>query len=100
VGARDRGFARLKELRAQLQPSRVESAATPGGWSQPLYRHLHWMGWLTLRLGGKPTHEDAERDRSLVKKFEERFSAGLKDPKFIAEYEELEAAGRFAHYVR
>jgi hypothetical protein len=58
------------------------------------------MGWLTLRLGGKPTHEDAERDRSLVKKFEERFSAGLKDPKFIAEYEKLEAAGRFAHYVR
>jgi hypothetical protein len=59
VGARDRGFARLKELRAQPQASRVESAAAPGGWSQPLYRHLHWMGWLTLRLGGKPTHEDA-----------------------------------------
>jgi hypothetical protein len=78
VNARDRGFARLKELRAQARPSiEHELAPGPGGWSNALARHLHQLVFFRDKCGDANPPQGKLRDE------------------LLAEYAERERRGEF-----
>jgi hypothetical protein len=85
VNARDRGLARLRELRTQAGQQAGNVVTSGAGWSQPLYRHLFRMRWLSWRAGesahGKvPTQKDR--------------------PELYEEFDRREAAGEFRNVAR
>jgi hypothetical protein len=78
VGLRERNLEKLEALRVRARPPETTAA---GGWTQPLWRYLHWMVWARERCG------DAS-------------PKGMRRAELLAEYERLEAEGAFANDVR
>jgi hypothetical protein len=78
LNTRQRSFEQIRECKAQARPSiGHEHAPGPGGWSNALARHLHWMVWSRDRCG----------DANLPQ--------GKLCDELTAEYAELERQGKF-----
>jgi hypothetical protein len=101
TGARDRAIAKLNAMRAEARAKAPAPTPGQGGWTQPLYRHLHWMGWLSDRIRESGAGLDGPGDTWVDHGVpSSRFQAGLKDEKLLGEYARLEARGAFRDAVR
>jgi hypothetical protein len=84
MNARRRHLEKLDAMRSRAQPPSTKHAKGLGGWTQPLWRHLHQMVWLRGKCGSAVMKGISPDRRS----------------ELLAEYDEREAAGEFASAVR
>jgi hypothetical protein len=102
IGLRERNLEKLEAMRTGARArSEAPIAQGLGGWTQPLWRHLHFMLWVRDRTGGGGDYlERARKHPSVVTEYERRFKKAVNDPAVLAEYEALERQGEFASAVR